>query len=471
MSLPQDLIDDIVDLVANTVDGNEAPSPNLIACSLVSKSFRYRCTKHLFSSIRLSYLRHFDTKQESPLQQYPTIAPYIEHLILTVSPWIENLIQESSLPSVTEIVSPLQSFTLIGISPIPELLLDWQVVSVALNKRRQISNPLLSSHLTTLCLEDVRNVPPTLFSICINLTSITFENVELQPTSSHTQGTLSEVNTGKLSRPRLLALKLVFFSKKKLLDRLFPPLAPPLVDLNGLRSLMIKPGADYKEEDIVAVRELMAISKDALHNLSWYHWQFIPPGVFFDTTQVTVYLLTDMQARFGLQPPPSAVDLSLFPVLRVLEIPLIVEVESLSSVCTVLATISNSPITLGILTIPIHLGGEEDGLYGEESEDDTGYVPRIPLKNSGLKWGSFVDVLLRTSPSRSGISEFNPIARHILFDFWYPGSRDNSTQKDREKHRFDWEKSISALVKKEFSKLNQGGDTFKFEHKSQERRV
>lgn len=32
-----------------------------------------------------------------------------------------------------------------------------------------------------------------------------------------------------------------------------------------------------------------------------------------------------MQARFGLQPPPPAVDLSLFPALQMLEIPFIVE--------------------------------------------------------------------------------------------------------------------------------------------------
>ena len=483
-TLPQDLIDHIIDLVARTVGS----SPDLIACSLVSKSFRYRCTKHLFSTIHLSYFRHFDTRRDSPLQKYPTISPYIEHLILTVSSILEELIQRSSLPSVTEMISPLRSFTLIGIPTLPSLLLDWEVVSIALDKRRQISNPLLSSKLTTLCLEDVRNVSPTLFSICINLTSITFKNVELQPSSSHEQRTLSEVETGKLSRPRLLVLKLLSFSRENLLERLFPPQAPPLVDLNGLRSLTIRPGIDYKEEDMVAVRELMAISKDTLHRLSWYHWQFIPPGAFFDTTQVTVYLLTDVQARFGLQPPPPAVDFTLFPALRMLEIPLIVDIlgDSLRSVCSVLATIFNSSITLEMLIISIQLDGEVDGVDGEETEDDddneeteddddteeteddTGYVPRILLKYSGLKWRRLVNVLLGTSRSRSGISEPNPIARHILFDFWYPGPDYELTQECREKHRFNWEKSISALVKKEFSKLVRGGDAFKFEYYSRD---
>lgn len=112
----------------------------------------------------------------------------------------------------------------------------------------------------------------------------------------------------------------------------------------------------------------------------------------------------------------------LFSVLQELEIPLIVKVEA-SSICSVLATSFNSPITLEMLTIPIRLKdhddgeGSEDDVDSEESEDDTGYVPRIPLKHSGLKWRRFVDVLLRTSRSRSGISELNPIAQHILFDF------------------------------------------------------
>ena len=319
-------------------------------------------------------------------------------------------------------------------------------MSIALDKRREISNPLLSSKLATLCLEDVRNVPSTLFSICINLTSITFENVELQPSSSHAQKALSEAETGKLSQPRLLALKLLSFSREKLLERLFPPQAPPLVDLNGLRSLTIRPGIDYKEEDMVAVRELMAISKDTLHSLSWYHCQFILPGAFFDTTQVNVYLLTDVQARFGLQPPPPAVDFTLFPALRMLEIPLIDEIldDSLCSVCSVLAAIFNSSITLEMLIISIHLGGKVDRVDGEETEDDgngeteddIGYVPRILLNYSGLKWRRLVNVL-RTSRSRSGISKPNPIARHILFDFWYPAPHYELTQECREKHRFD----------------------------------
>jgi len=206
---------------------------------------------------------------------------------------------------------------------------------------------------------------------------------------------------------------------------------------------------------MVAVRELMAISKDSLHKLSWYHWQFIPP------------------ARFGFQPPPPAVDLLLFSALRILEIPLIMR-----SVCSVLATIFNSPITLDMLTIPILLHGEEDDLDDEETEDDdnseeeaeddTGYVPRHLLKYTGIKWRRLLNVLLRTSRSRS---EFNPIARHILFNFYYPGPKDNSTQEYREKHRLNWEKSISALVKKAFVKLNRGDDTFKFEYTSRERIV
>ena len=161
-----------------------------------------------------------------------------------------------------------------------------------------------------------------------------------------------------------------------------------------------------------------------------------------------------------------------------LEIPLIVEVldESLCSVCSVLATISNSPITLEMLIITIHLGGEEDDEDGEETEtgddceefedDDTGYVPRISLEYSGLKWRRLVNLLLGVSRSKSSISEFNPIARHILFEFWYPGPYHFVSQERKERHIFNWERSISALVKKEFSKLSRGGDKFKFEYNS-----
>ena len=59
-------------------------------------------------------------------------------------------------------VSPLWSFTLIGVSPLRELLLDWEVMSIALDKRRQTECQFLFLITTDdpwLC---VCNVPPTL---------------------------------------------------------------------------------------------------------------------------------------------------------------------------------------------------------------------------------------------------------------------------------------------------------------------
>jgi hypothetical protein len=87
-----------------------------------------------------------------------------------------------------------------------------------------------------------------------------------------------------------------------------------------------------------------------------------------------------------LRPPPSA-------ALRMLEF-LIVEV-----------VLHVSLITLEMLTIPIHPGGEEDDVDGKETEDDTSYVPHIRLKYTGLKWRRLVNVVLITSRSRSGISD------------------------------------------------------------------
>ena len=255
MSLSQELIDHIIDLLASTPDDTRRKA--LLACSLVSTSFRSRCKKHLFSKLFLSYVNVPERPKNLRLQQYPTIAPYIETLCLLVS----KTATLDSLSLITEMLSPLRSFVLIG-----NIMNRWEVVSMALDKRRHVSNPLLSSQLNSLALCSITSVPPTLFSICINLTRLTFNEVELQP-SSHTEGALSEP-AGSRSQPRLLEFTLVAFSRQTLVERLLPSRVPPFVDLTGLRRLTIVPATDYAEEDMIAVRELMAISKHTLRHLS-----------------------------------------------------------------------------------------------------------------------------------------------------------------------------------------------------------
>ena len=81
---------------------------------------------------------------------------------------------------------------------------------------------------------------------------------------------------------------------------------------------------------------------------------------------VCVFLILQVTCiSTGLQLARSAVDLSLFPALRMLETSLIVAVwDSFWSVCSNLATLTNSPMTLDMLTIPIHLDGEEELVDG-----------------------------------------------------------------------------------------------------------
>lgn len=133
---------------------------NVIACSLVSKSSRYRCTKHR-------------TQQGSPLQQY-----HIEHLIQfrRVARW--------------------SRFCEIGVCP-PRII-GLHLTNV--DKCRTLFSHHVQCPTYSVHQPDV----------------ITFENVELHPSSC-------EVETGKLSRTRLLALQLASFSRKNLLERLFPP--------------------------------------------------------------------------------------------------------------------------------------------------------------------------------------------------------------------------------------------------------
>ena len=138
----------------------------------------------------------------------------------------------------------------------------------------------------------------------------------------------------------------------------------------------------------------MAFFRYALHRLLWRIigslYLLVCFFFVFDTTQLSVYLLTDMQARFGLQSPPSTIDLLLFPALRNLEIPLILILivldESLCSVCSVLGTIPNSPISLEVLTVLIHLGEEQDvDCEVTADEDDVSRISLVVLKTSRFR--------------------------------------------------------------------------------------
>jgi hypothetical protein len=154
-----------------------------------------------------------------------------------------------------------------------------------------------------------------------------------------------------------------------------------------------------------------------------------------------------------------------------LEIQLVVESsgEALNRICSILATISDSPIQIILdkLTIVIPIGIEIDDI------EDLNYTPRIPLEPtsySDLDWRRLQDVLLRKSHSRSGISEF-PIARQISFDFQYPNTPWHYPEfsvDNIEAHRWNCEAFVSDLVEREFPKLNQKRDGFKFEHRALE---
>lgn len=141
----------------------------------------------------------------------------------------------------------------------------------------------------------------------------------------------------------------------------------------------------------------------------------------------------------GLDPPSAIVDLSLFSALWTLEIPLAVKSwdVGIPRICFILATISNMSITLEMLTIIICDYVEDD------NDSEAEYMPLL-------------DVLLRSSRSRSGIYE-SPIAQYILFDFRYPNTYHNPNFHliySQDYHSY-WKESASPLVQRDFSKLSQ----------------
>lgn len=121
------------------------------------------------------------------------------------------------------------------------------------------------------------------------------------------------------------------------------------VDLSGLRSLT---DSRYQKEDMLAIRELITISKDTLRHLTWCHWNFIPPGGFHVTYQ-SIYQIFINARTLGAPITFGCCWLTL-DWTRV-----VAGSSALKRVCSILATISNLPITLEMLTISLDFDCEE----------------------------------------------------------------------------------------------------------------
>ena len=110
-------------------------------------------------------------------------------------------------------------------------------------------------------------IQSTLFSVCINLTSLTIDFVNFHTSSLHAEGEAKA--GGIICQPRLLAFEFAVFFRDNFLE-LFPSKAPSLVDLNDLHTLTIKPGPYYDKDSMeIALWKMMTIPKETLHHLKW----------------------------------------------------------------------------------------------------------------------------------------------------------------------------------------------------------
>ncbi|KIM42853.1 hypothetical protein M413DRAFT_444498, partial [Hebeloma cylindrosporum] len=212
MSLPQELIDCIIDELGSSEGGSDPECREALkACSLTSSSFLATSRKHLFAKVRLEESKNKqdlqrsldlarllevlveDNRISSTGDSIPPLASYIRSLSILLSPIraCENKRQRkrkldpnpsSDIPAILEILiasSPISSFSLEFIGG---TVRDWQYVDESL-KAGVESLCRLPSTTTVHCIL-LEGFPTTLIASCPNLKALSLNAIRLPATSS-----------------------------------------------------------------------------------------------------------------------------------------------------------------------------------------------------------------------------------------------------------------------------------------------
>ena len=173
LQLSQELIDEIID--------NTPELKDLKSLSLVCWAFHPRCEKHIFASImfdsddavgwdeRATRIQEFI----NILSRKPYIASYVRELHLGLEgrdqEWI---VEDSGFLKIMDLIrhsaarSPLNKFELSG-----NIFQQKKII----NPRRfaeSFCTPFITPFLSSLCIEDLDDVPLTLVTDCVNLKSL-----------------------------------------------------------------------------------------------------------------------------------------------------------------------------------------------------------------------------------------------------------------------------------------------------------
>lgn len=245
--IPQDLINDIVDKL-------QSDKKTLANGSLVSRSFRDPCRKHLFAHLELDSRRVKRIKSfHWILALNPSLADNIRHLHLI----IYEASNDQALPLVLQALNNLRSISW----QVPQAEpLSWGVFRPSL--KSAVTERLQSSGLVQLDISHVTGFPLSLLAACTDLKKLTLSDVFPPPFIYHEV----ELETKAKPKPRLQSLSVSStLNADCSLAGVFTYLLTS-VELSHLRQLSV--GSLRKDDEILECQRLIESCADSLEELT-----------------------------------------------------------------------------------------------------------------------------------------------------------------------------------------------------------
>jgi hypothetical protein len=251
ISIPQDVIDSIVDMLHGDPD-------TLKNCAMTSHSFLIPSRKHLFYSVHL-YSVLLSQKLHHLLCIHPEISHCIKELCITQNdPTYSWLVTDKALPCILDMLDHLQSLSL---GMITSGLIMWSWFSRELHsalKSRFQSSSLLDLKIIQCC-----DVPVSMITSFINLRRLILIMVHFDDDIGE-QATLDTISFPS----RLQALELLGMGQL--------PMAKFSLGLQ-LRLLSVR---SSDKQTLYVAQEVIRCSTKSINSIMWHCDDFLPECMF-----------------------------------------------------------------------------------------------------------------------------------------------------------------------------------------------
>ncbi|KDR74647.1 hypothetical protein GALMADRAFT_559337 [Galerina marginata CBS 339.88] len=182
--LSQEVVDQIIDSLLDTRE-SEPEISHFYACALVCRSFRHRSQKHIFHLTRVFHTSSATSCKDrvdsfhAILKDNPRIASYVRRLRLNMSSASEWMVDD---PVFLQIMKLITRILPVGMQFELSIFGGWAKFQFMSNRTFETCfvKPFVTPFITSLDLENVFNIPVSLFAHCPHLVELKLINVTVE---------------------------------------------------------------------------------------------------------------------------------------------------------------------------------------------------------------------------------------------------------------------------------------------------